>query len=586
MRAQERRNTIDSSQTNRNIGFWEVLMKRGNATKNEPERTALVEKKIDVQIDPQPSPVRITIRFELVIVLSCLHLNALVRRFWEVFRECARESLERFLNLLDDRLLAEKPEDHWVRKIYNGRKFTCSLGTLSIRARQVMGEAGRHYYPLLRLLGVRPRQRIVEELVTPVLVACLCCSFRNGRRVIGSPVSVTHIWREFQKRGAEIRHSQEDAVSYYEAGDRETGGSSAVFAIVMLDGIYTKGRLSREERALREKEGLKELAVGKSGRKKKKRSRGREAKVARLVLFSKEQEGDWKPSRVWVQSGYEGSKEFLKRCQRFFDAVAGLHKVPYILVLTDGCSWGRDFCEFYPGRAYWQLDWWHLWRNLKKGTRLSDGLMKKVWDLLNVEKLEEALELLRRALDSSKEYRGLSSRKLREVEGFGELEPLRRSAEKRLDTDIKDLEDVIGYLEKNRGGVYGVKGLVGKVPAEYWLMGTGPVERLQAVMVGYRMKGQGRVWSDQGAVNMLASLQDFWNEETAGPVISCLLEEQEEWESLCRLPTPHIQAEGRGSSPAVVRGLPALQAGITNGTSYVLRRFLRGGYPLDIEKAA
>lgn len=99
----------------------------------------------------------------------------------------------------------------------------------------------------------------------------------------------------------------------------------------------------------------------------------------------------------------------------------------------------------------------------------------------------------------------------------------------------KDLEDLIKYLKNNRDGIYGVSAFIGKIPGEYLPFGTGPVERLQAVMIAYRMKDQGKHWSVNGASNLVALLSREWNGEDVEMTLNCCLADLANWEELNRM---------------------------------------------------
>lgn len=100
------------------------------------------------------------------------------------------------------------------------------------------------------------------------------------------------------------------------------------------------------------------------------------------------------------------------------------------------------------------------------------------------------------------------------------------------ESKLKSLQSLISYIENNIKGIYAVKSFVKKIPAEYLFFGSGPVERLQAVMIGHRMKDQGKHWSSQGANNMVSLLSGAWNGESAEQAIKELLSDLKSWDDL------------------------------------------------------
>ena len=191
---------------------------------------------------------------------------------------------------------------------------------------------------------------------------------------------------------------------------------------------------------------------------------------------------------------------------------------------------GRRFCEFYPGKAVWQLDWWHLWDRVHNGCRFEPDLEKKIWDLLNAEKLDEAIAIL----SAYSEVMTSMEAKVREIskslcdDSALKVNPSIFWSSRKL----KELNALITYLDNNRDGIYGVKAYQGKIPGEYLPFGSGPVERLQAVMIAYRMKGQGKHWGMEGAENLAWLLGREWNGKSLEETLDSLHMGLEEWESL------------------------------------------------------
>jgi len=238
----------------------------------------------------------------------------------------------------------------------------------------------------------------------------------------------------------------------------------------------------------------------------------------------------------------ENQKTFLKKAKKFFDGLCGLHHIPRIIVVTDGCDMGRDICALYPGgQAVWQLDWWHLWNYVHKGCKFEKDLEKKVWDLLNVEKVDEALGLLCAYREAMKcmEKKLLEYGQKVSAEEPSVLKPTVFWSSHQLE----HLQKLITYLSRNRDGIYGVKAFVGHIPAEYLPFGSGPVERLQAVMIAYRMKKQGKHWSVEGADNLIQLLSREWNGENLEKILEKGIEGISAWDELCRKGVKFIHEE-------------------------------------------
>lgn len=70
--------------------------------------------------------------------------------------------------------------------------------------------------------------------------------------------------------------------------------------------------------------------------------------------------------------------------------------------------------------------------------------------------------------------------------------------------DPEEADDVISYLESNEDAIWGSRSLVGKVPKEVLVVGSGAIEKTQDIFIGRRMKRRGMRWSRTGAENLLA----------------------------------------------------------------------------------
>jgi len=270
----------------------------------------------------------------------------------------------------------------------------------------------------------------------------------------------------------------------------------------------------------------------------------------------------------------ENQKTFLKKAKKFFDGLCGLHHIPRIIVVTDGCDMGRDICALYPGgQAVWQLDWWHLWNYVHKGCKFEKDLEKKVWDLLNVEKVDEALGLLCAYREAMKcmEKKLLEYGQKVSAEEPSVLKPTVFWSSHQLE----HLQKLITCLSRNRDGIYGVKAFVGHIPAEYLPFGSGPVERLQAVMIAYRMKKQGKHWSVEGADNLIQLLSREWNGENLEKILEEGIEGISAWDELCRKGVKFIHEENQSKeagkkkkrmdfSPRPAMCVPILKRGRTD----------------------
>ena len=200
------------------------------------------------------------------------------------------------------------------------------------------------------------------------------------------------------------------------------------------------------------------------------------------------------------------------------------------------------------GQAVWQLDWWHLFNSIHKGCKCDKDLEKEVCELVRVEKIDGALALLQAYCEAMKcMEKELEKTIINEV---NRSTPHIVTPKAFWSTRQREqLEKCITYLTNNKEGIYGVRAYVKKIPAEFLAFGTGPVERLQAVMIAYRMKKQGKHWSVNGADNLIQLLSREWNGEDLERIIEESIEGLSEWEDLCSLQVPEGFEDTHPSKP-------------------------------------
>lgn len=448
---------------------------------------------LKIKIEKKSNNTTVKIQCYITLILLNLEINEIVKTFKEEFRKVAVICIEKFLKELDNQLKKELKE-HSIIRFYN-RTILTSLGKVSIRCRQTL-EGVRYSIPLLKCIGIKDKRRLIEECLELDIKNCLFTSFRKALVIGGMNYSLSTLWKEFQRSGSNFRYKIQEILKYYESGTKVSEVLNKYFAIVMIDGIWVKEQPKRRK---------------KGGNNKRKRVKKREVKCARLVIGIEDSSGKMHWNKPLVYSSFENSKTFIKNCSNFFNVTAKLHRIPNVLVLSDGAPLGKNFAKKYPETAYWQLDWWHLWKKVRLGCSIMEDLYDHIWDLLNRGHLDKATKKLENILEQAIIYKELLTDKVGEIENFQKFNKLKKTNLKWWDRKIKTLKGLVSYLKNQKDGIYGVGGLLGRVDAKYWMWGSGPVERLQAVMIGYRMKGQGRMWSTSGGSNMLSQLSWYWN---------------------------------------------------------------------------
>jgi hypothetical protein len=449
---------------------------------------------INLKLHKQSNETHVKIQCYISFILLSLEINEIIKKIKEEFREVALKCIEEFLKELDNIIVKEELKEHEIIRFYN-RSLLTSLGEVVFRCRQTLNGI-TYSIPLLDYIGIKDKRRITGECIGEGVKSCLFTTFRKALVIGGMSYCLSTLWKEFQVSGINLRYRYQEIVKYYEAGKEDSEILRNYFAIVMVDGIWIKLQPEKKEK-------------GKSY--KKKRVKKKEVKCARLVIGVKDNSGQMHWNEPIVYSSFDRSKKFIKDCSKFFNIVAQLDKIPNILVISDGASMGKNFAKAYPETAHWQLDWWHLWKKVRQGCSIMEGLYEHIWDLLNGGALDEAIKDLENISQQATTYKELLTDKVREIKDFQKFNNLKRTNSNWWNRKIQFLQDLISYLKNQKDGIYGVKGLLGKVDAKYWLWGSGPVERLQAVMIAHRMKGHGKMWSNTGGENMISQLSYFWN---------------------------------------------------------------------------
>jgi len=464
-------------------------------------------KNVKLSIEKESSSLRLKISAEIEIILHTLTLVSIIKVLKETFLSVAADVLKKLLLELDNMWLREKESDVKVCRFVR-RTLKTSIGDIPFKFRQAK-KNGIYFSPLLELLGLEKYQRTTEDLKELMFSALLYASFRKSLKIGGYPFSLFALWSSMQKEGIKYRKKVDDVIYYYSEGVLASQASEKDFAIVMMDGIHIR-HIKRRHQII--------------------------VKVARLVV-ARWRDGKYIFEPIRVVATTRKKEVFLRRAYQFFDVVARLSLIPRIVVVTDADSMGRDFCKYYNGKVapagrqgVWQLDWWHLWDYVHKGCKFEKDLEKKIWDLLIVEKVDEALAILEAYRDTMKEL----EEKLKGIEEKIVVETSPQVGPRVFwsATQLENLEKLIRYIRNNRDGIYGVKAFQGEIPAEYLPFGNGPVERLQAVMIAYRMKGQGKHWSIEGAENLIALLSKEWNGLEVDEILEEGLKNLAEWEKM------------------------------------------------------
>jgi hypothetical protein len=513
----------------------------------------------------ESSTLRMQISFQREIILHSVLLSVITKELKKVFDEAACEILRHLFHLLDEIWLEEKNKDIKITKTVKNRSLKTIFGEILFNYRQAE-KNGKYLCPLLETLGIDKYQRITDDLMDLVKRSALYTSYRKALKIGCDICALSTLWKAVQKDGLFYREKRNNAIYYYLEGEPLCAASPSDFAIVMIDEIWLRKKTKKVQKTAPAKKKKEYIKV----------------KVARCSVARKKGDTyEWDPLRI-LATAQGSQKDFLNEARRFFNATSGLAQIPRIIVVTDGCPMGREFCALYAkGQALWQLDWWHLFNNIHKGCKFEKDLEKEVCGLIRVEKIDQALALLCAYREAMK----CMEKKLEDT-----LHQVNKSTPVLITPKVfwsirqrELLEDCITYIDKNKAGIYAVKEFVNDIPAEFLPFGSGPVERLQAVMVAYRMKKQGKHWSVKGADNLIQLLSREWNGDELERIIEEGIEGLSEWQELCSPQVPEDYVETTPAkfqkkkpcmafSPLPTSCIPLLKRGRTDSCFTSLKR--------------
>jgi len=261
----------------------------------------------------------VNISIETEIILPCFLISDIVSILKKELYQIVLTVLSLMLEQIDDILLKEKPKNIIIcRKVK--RSVKTYFGEVFFKYRQA--KAGEKYFsPLLELIGLERYSRITEDLLEQAVNICTKASFRNASKILESKLPTTSLWRYLQKRAVIYQKNIDDALYCFNEGDYSQVSNEKDFAIVMIDEIWIRG---------------------------KKKKQWLKVKTARLnaARFQSDNTHHFEP--VCVYATISSQETFLKKASDFFNAQKGLHKIKNIIVITDGCPMGKQFCKLYP----------------------------------------------------------------------------------------------------------------------------------------------------------------------------------------------------------------------------------------------
>ena len=131
------------------------------------------------------------------------------------------------------------------------------------------------------------------------------------------------------------------------------------------------------------------------------------------------------------------------------------------LVIGDGDPWIKSIKEMNFPEANYQVDWWHVTKNIRQAMGKNEIMSKKLISLLYEGKGEEIVSLL------SAKMKGLRE-------------------------EHEEISRLLEYLSNNKDGLYGNTGISKEIKNK---VGSGAIEKNIELVIGRRFKKWGMSWS-------------------------------------------------------------------------------------------
>jgi hypothetical protein len=444
---------------------------------------------------------------------------------WQNTLEVYRETLVSVLEAVDRALQGARDPERYVLKDQRPRDLMTKVGPIQFRRRYYWDREEERWVALLdELLGLEERKRFSRGVRAEAVEAAITGnSYRGARAELerrDSRVVVSHeaIRQWTQKVGEALkRHSEERRAS--PAGTRRV-----TVLFVEADGFWLgmQGRPKQEARLLVTHEGWEPRSTG-----------SEEYRLVERKDFVFEGKGDpWAEFAAWLESEYDLTET-------------------WVVINGDRAPWIRKGVEWFV-RAMYQIDRFHLLRDLQRVLRPLPEHLKEAQEMLNRNDAEGLLAVLR---DAAVALSG-NDRARREVLA--------------LYNDLRTIPEAIrDYRVRLAERGVSVEGLRGLGAAE------SSVERYSR-----RLRKVGRSWSPKGLSAMLHVMAAYFQGALRGAV-----QVVERMLSLPPLSEARIRAKQRaattvGSRLDYVRSghLPALERGrtATGGLSKLLRAIING----------
>ncbi|MBP7792216.1 MAG: UPF0236 family protein [Candidatus Goldbacteria bacterium] len=406
---------------------------------------------------------KLKLMVELEIPDNEIDVNRIEEAVYEKRQEIGRQLLIEAMEEIEEKAADEM---EGIRAGFVNCYWITRVGIVRIR-KQRMRKDGKSFYPLDRVLGCERACTGATEWVKRRGVELSCDNpYRKAAEILGNEIGAsigrTTLHRFVREAGQ--KYSEIEKKQWLEMREKEQDGpkEGKDLAVIEIDATYIHQQRRKWQR---NKENL-DVKLG-------------------IIYTGRERFGKnkYRLKDKVVYGGIEGAEEFGEKLWLKGEEKLNIGEAKKQLVIGDGDSWIKGIKEMNFPEASYQVDWWHVTKNIRRAMGSNEALSKQLISKLYEGKGEKIVPLL------SMKMSGLSE----EQEEIGKL---------------------LEYLRHNEDGFYGNSGLSNEIKNK---VGSGAIEKNIELVIGRRFKKWGMSWSKDGAnyllkLRILKHDREAWND--------------------------------------------------------------------------
>ena len=408
---------------------------------------------------------------EVTINLPCLKLNipedrinfhTLERIVFNLSRKIGQELLEELLQIIDDRLMAERERGSLFNQGKRLRYMTTLLGDITFYKRLYQDRGGKYLYLLDEKLGLTKNQRVSKAYQKiEGLLAFASGSYRKAEELIrefyGDSPSFESVRGQVIRQGKKILKEEKDQIdrelikALRQTEDELTKEADNRIVYIEVDGTGIHLQHEKKKRAE-----LKLGIISKGKERRYKQGKGEAKKLQDKFTYTGIVQGDEFMSNLAIL----GEKRF------------SLSQAELVLIGGDGASWIKEGAKNYFPNSIYQLCKFHLERKLKQTLPYHRKMQKEIRNLLKEGEIDKTLKELsqERSLkpEHKKDIEGLMHYIYYNKEGVNAVDRLRKQG-----IPVEDLGAVEGNIDKTLANRFKKRGMRWSIPGALSLAKVG-----------------------------------------------------------------------------------------------------------------